>query len=110
MSGRRYYVIMEGEQEVIMEEKKCLSTVRRLRTYLGVFYLIMLWGAYAHIMVEVNIQRHFKIPIHSFFRDIWPGIGPFPKLYIVLVLYITLHMAVVASWAFFRHRRGQNGL
>jgi len=26
------------------------------------------------------------------------------------VLYITLHMAVVASWAFFRHRRGRNSL
>jgi hypothetical protein len=98
---------MEGEQEVIMEEKKCLSTVRRLRTYLGVFYLVMLWGVYAHIMVEVNIQRHFKVPIHSFFRDIWPGIGPFAKLYIVLVLYITLHMAVVAGWALLRRRHGR---
>jgi len=98
---------MNGEQEVIMEEKECLSTVRRLRTYLGVFYLVMLWGVFAHIMVEVNIHRHFKIPIHSFFKDIWPALGPFPKLYIVLVLYITLHMAVVAGWTFLRRLRGR---
>ena len=89
-----------------MEETNCLSTVRRLRTYLGVFYLVMLWGVFAHIMVEVNIHRHFKTPIHGFFRDIWPALGPFPKLYIVLVLYITLHMAVVAGWTLLRRRRG----
>jgi hypothetical protein len=100
---------MEGEQEVIMEEKKCLSTVRRLRTYLGVFYFVMLLGVYAHIMVEVNIHRHFNTPIRSFFRDIWPALGPFPKLYIVLVLYVTLHMAVVAGWALLRRRGGRAG-
>jgi hypothetical protein len=90
-----------------MEQTQFHSTVRRLRTYLGAFYVIMLYGVYATIMVEVNINRHVNYPMTNFFRDVWAHIGLVPKLYVVLVLYITLHLAVVGAWTLSKRLRNQ---
>lgn len=88
-----------------MDEKKQQQTVKRLRAYLALFYLVMLYGSYCMYMHEYLIMRHMKQPIHHWFRDVWFGIGPLPKLYMVITFYITLHMLVVGAVTFLKARK-----
>ncbi len=87
-----------------MGEKKCESTIRRLRVYLGLFYLIMLYGSFCMYMHEYLIMRHMKQPINRWFADVWFGIGPLPKLHMVVTLYITLHLMVVGVMTLLKRR------
>jgi hypothetical protein len=88
-----------------MEEKKNGYLVRRLRIYLGLFYLVLMYGTYCMYMHEFQIMRYMKQPIRRWFWDVWFGIGPLPKLYMVISLYITLHLAVVGVVALIKHLR-----
>jgi hypothetical protein len=48
-----------------------------------------------------------KQPINNWFSDVWFGIGPLSKLYMVVTLYITLHMAAVGVWTLLKQRRNR---
>jgi hypothetical protein len=88
-----------------MEEKKNGQAVRRLRIYLALFYLVLLYGSYCMYMHEYLIMRFMKQPIKRWFWDVWFGIGPWSKLYMVITLYITLHMIVIAVLTLIKRRR-----
>lgn len=85
-----------------MTEEKCVHTVRRLRVYLTLFYLVMLFGTYCMYMHEYLIMRHMNQPINRWFADVWFGIGPLPKLYMVITLYVTLHLLVVGGMSLYK--------
>jgi hypothetical protein len=88
-----------------MENKNPERTIKRLRVYLALFYAVMLYGVYCMYMHEYLIMVAMKQPIRRWFGDVWFGIGPLPKLYMVVTLYITLHMAVVGAVSLLRKRR-----
>jgi len=88
-----------------MEEKKNGQAARRLRIYLALFYLVLLYGSYCMYMHEYLIMRFMKQPIKRWFWDVWFGIGPWSKLYMVITLYITLHMIVIAVLTLIKRRR-----
>jgi len=92
-----------------MEQKKRNHTVRRLRVYLTLFYLVMLYGVYCMYMHEYLIMKHMKQPINNWFSDVWFGIGPLPKLYIVVTLYITLHLLAVGVLTLIKRRKSAGG-
>lgn len=81
------------------------GSARRLRVYLGLFYAVMVYGAYCMYMHEYLIMVHMKQPVTRWFWDVWYGIGPLPKLYMVITFYITLHLLAVGVIAFIRKRK-----
>jgi hypothetical protein len=90
-----------------MEETKRNHVVRRLRAYLALFYLVMLYGVYCMYMHEYLIMKALNRPIRRWFGDVWFGIGPLSKLYMVVTLYITLHMAAVGVWTLLKRRQNR---
>lgn len=88
-----------------MEHNKLEVTVKRLRVYLALLYLLVLYGSYCMYMHEYLIMKHLNQPIQRWFFDVWFGIGPLPKLYMVISLYITLHLLVVGVVTLLKRRR-----
>ena len=88
-----------------MEEKKNGQAIRRLRVYLALFYVVLMYGSYCMYMHEYLIMRFMKQPIKRWFWDVWFGIAPLPKLYMVITLYITLHLIAVGVLTLIKRRR-----
>jgi hypothetical protein len=88
-----------------MEHNKLEVTVKRLRVYMALLYFLVLYGSYCMYMHEYLIMKHLNQPIRRWFFDVWFGIGPLSKLYMVISLYITLHLLVVGVVTLLKRRR-----